>query len=482
MLVKVKQQNDLTPTPLNNDTTIKSAYINRSGVIQTFESLSSLKLYSFDTINDVTFEVVSTSTYNIIVSTPTSGNVIVTAEDNSIKTYGYTIETIPYTYGLPIITSVTASGDVCKIIEQPTPINVLSTNWNVGKIARPTSNQIDAITVQDGSWTLLDVSTDYDSTELQYLYNGIDKYIKIYRIADVGSSDHSKHVYFKIVENSNLFTTTPIVTPTRLPYSNQIGYWNFGVFIPLVSGLNIEEIYNKSNLSDLTTYLTTNNITYHSVLFSDLDVTFDVSKEHLNWNSQFDKGFVLDDVLNFNITTSDKFIQIIERDFIDVWNDYKLTQTFTSIDDEYSKKASFKIKWLADNNMDAIYEWFNYIDGGDINVLMDAIKGTIKSGYIIELQKSFKLQLTYPWMLKHLNENDVNFFINRLEYFKTIYTSYKSDVMYSDVLGMLNVFKSLENVFRLNTVLGTSTATANMKASIDMFSNNIHSMSLKSPF
>ncbi len=486
MLVKIKQQSALSATPLNTDNSIKRAYISRSGLEQVFDVSSTtlaFELYSFDSINDVNIELESTSKYVHTPTNATSGNYVVTAEDGSVKTYGYTITSKSYTNGLPIITTASSTSGASKILKQVTNQSVLGQIWNLGEIARRDANQINTVTVQDGSWKLLDVSTDYDATERSALFNGTDKYIKVWRTIDNATTNYHKFIYYRIVENSNLFPTNPTVTATKKAYENQVGYLNFDVFIPHKDGLSIENIYNKTSKTDLTTYLTAQSVvSYTPVLWTEVDTTWDFKTFDKNWNTHSDKGFKQDDVINFNKTFAKKIQEVISRKFETDWTAYKATQTYANTEAEIVAKQRYRNTWLQTNNLDGVYEWMDYILLGESGIQEDAIKGTSKTVYIATLKGKFAQQFTYGWMLGNLTENDVQFFKNRVTYMQSILSSYKSDLSSSDVLGILNVFVTLESVIKLNRTNGQASSTTNMNVSIKTLTDKAHVMKLTSAF
>lgn len=486
MLVKIKQQSALSASPLNSDNNIKRAYISRSGLEQVFDvstTTLTFELYSFDSINDVKIEVASTSKVVHTVTNATSGNYVVTAEDGSIKTYGYTITAKSYVNGLPIITSASSTSGTAKILKQVNNQSVLGQVWNIGEIVRRDTNQINAVTVQDGSWKLMDVQTDYDATELSALYNGTDKYIKVWRNVDNATTNYHKFVYYRIVENSNLFPSNPTVTPTKKEYENQVGYWNFDVFIPYVDTLSVENIYNKASKTDLVTYLTTNNVKHYTpVTWTEVDSSWNVTSFDTNWNNHSDKGFKQDDVLNMNKTFAKKIQDVISRTFEPSWTTYKATQTYTNTEAEIVAKQRYRATWLQTNNLDGVYEWMDYILLGESGIQEDSIKGTTKTVYIANLKGKFATQFTYGWLVKNLNENDVQFFKNRITYLQSILSAYKSDLSVSDVQGILNVFVTLESVIKLNRTNGQQASTTNMNVSIKKLTDKAHVMKLTSAF
>ncbi len=484
MLVQIKQQNNLTTSPLNGDNNLKFLSITRNGHKHLFDiSLDEIKieLYPFETISNVLAEVVNTSKVEQNTITPTTGTFTVTSEDGMQKSYPYNIEEISYVNGLPIVTNVTSNGLECSIISEPKMTQISNMNFNLGVIAKRDSNIIDLVTLADGGWVLLDAKIDFDSIEQIHLYNGSDKYIKTWRSSDSGSTNYDKFVYYKIVENSSLFESNPIVTPVKLPYENNIGYYNFDVFIPLKDNLNIEEIYNKSNKLDLENYLNTNTIEFYNVSFSEIDLSFsnEIIEKNILWNKHFDKGFKQEDVLKMSKTFAKKVLSIIDGIYEPIWNQYKVGKVYESLEDEINDKKKNRLSYLKLNKMEYIFEWFEYIDREIISDVYESTKDFPSEIKIIK--ENFSKQFTYQWMIKHFNENDAIFFKNRFEYMYDIYKNYKSDLSLSELIMIRNIFITLENVIISNKV-SRNIGTVSFDISIKSLVEKSNAMYLFNPF
>ncbi|BAV39124.1 hypothetical protein BPT24_002 [Tenacibaculum phage pT24] len=468
MLVKIKQQKEISQAPLNIDTKIYNAYTQHNG-IKSFIDLSTdvivIGLYSFEDINDVVFDVVSTSKVEGIPTDSTSGSIVVTAESGDIQTYVYEIESLDYSVGKPILNSASNSVGECAIVSEPTHISPLISSLYVGTLAKPSSDVIDTWDVQEGDAVFLENSSDFSAIELDQLYNGSDKYLKVFRNIDAGGTDHTKFTYFRIIEKPSILDTAPVVVPTEDVYQNMIGLWINGTFIPAYEGIkdDVEDLYSQS---DLETFLSDNNITNYTVTFEKIDTEFYMQNldSAINWNKEFDKGFKLNDILSLDITLANKIIEISDRDFIPYWNLETLGVQFNSITEQYNTQLSSRKDFMSDRDY-KVWEWFTMY---------------LSDGNIPDVKYDISDYLTYSWFAQKLTDDDINFFKVRLEYMNNVFSDYKSDLSKSELLLIVNLFIVLERVIRSNSVLNLPSSTSEMSAKA--FSDGFHKLKLKQPF
>lgn len=491
MLVKIKEQKILSSDILNQDNEIKSFYIDRQGIRQTFTIIENesvvLSLYVFDTIDNVETSIVSTSKVERIEVDSVSGNYVVTSEDGMTKTYGYTIEVADYSLGLPIIDSIADVDGESLTISTALESKIINGQiFNVGVIAKKSNSGIDInnVSVFGGSAILLEDSTDYQTIERNSLYNGVDTYLKVFKTADETSTEFENFAYYLVVENSELFPTIVNTPSVKIEYANQIGYLNFDVFVPIVSGLDIGEIYNKETKAELVTYLTNEDVSYfENVLFDSVDYTYITNSiTDLNWNENFDKGFVKDDVLNMSLTWAVKQREIISRDFKIIWDEYIANNTFDTTEQLIQVNQQLRLKWLRENGIEATFEWLDYLVNGEDGVIDDAIEGTSKTEYVRDLKLQFINEFTFANLLSNLTENDINFFLNRFEYMLSIYDSYVSNLSKSDLVAIINVYQTLKEANRLRVISGQASASYTLNVDISTLVNKSELMYLRNPF
>lgn len=482
MLVKLKRQNELSSTPLDSNSEILNVYVNRLNLPQYYDVSSSnieFEIYNFESISDnVIIEVSNTSTYKIEEVDSENGNIVVTAEDGSQSTYTYTVVEKSYIGGLPVLTGLSnPDGDafIFSLTE--------SSDWNIGEVVRVSDLDIDNIVVEGGGGVMLIDETQYDVNERRELYNGVDIYLKTWRTDDEGTQNYDKFVYYRVITSSTIPQIVPVTPVSKIPYSNSIGFLNFDILVLLSKEITndiIGNIYNKSNSLELTDYLDLNEITYYTgVSFDDVDFSVNVNKKtDINWNNFVDSGFSLTDITSLSKTMAIKILSIIEDKFDVYYNGLENDIIFTLPFEEEEYKSSIFKKFLCDNRMDSINEMMRFILGYvsyDLSIEDSAF-------HYNELNKSFQSQFTYAFLLSNFDFDTINFFITRLEYFKTILSSYKSDLTLSDVVGSLNVFYTLSDVNKLNSIYGQASSTVNMNTNITTFLKSIKKFYLTNPF